>query len=185
MRREGSKRDLGAAELYIPFLEKPEQWWSFWKWNETRPRAEHVIQFRHHFHSGTSIPDSSALNLLDELPRRRLVAVLVDQADGEYHRLELGAEIGGKEEKFYVKPTTTLSVNSWRSSLNVAVQGNFLREGDVAFTIFPSRVPLGDSSPGPRINLVRGALLFLLTLKKVRKLFVWLAAQRAVSSGEQ
>ena len=46
-----------------------------------------------------SIPDSSALNLLDELPRRRLVAILVDQADGENHRLELGAEMKEKKEK--------------------------------------------------------------------------------------
>ena len=50
----------------------------------------HLGHFRCHI---DDIPDSGALNLLDELPRRRLVAVLVDQADGEYHRLKLGAEI--------------------------------------------------------------------------------------------
>ena len=41
-----------------------------------------------------AFPDPGPLNLLDELPRRRLVAVLVDQADGEDHRLELHAEMG-------------------------------------------------------------------------------------------
>ena len=45
-----------------------------------------------------AFPDPGPLNLLDELPRRRLVAILVDQADGENHRLELGAEMKEKKE---------------------------------------------------------------------------------------
>ena len=61
-----------------------------------------------------SFPDSSALNLLDELPRRRLVAVFVDQTDGEYHRLELGAEIGEKEEKNNVYHPSIILVISFK-----------------------------------------------------------------------
>ena len=62
-----------------------------------------------------SIPDSSALNLLDELPRRRLVAILVDQADGENHRLELGAEMKEKKEKINFYPLLTILAISFNS----------------------------------------------------------------------
>ena len=98
MRREGSKGVLRQLRYILDLRATRAR--SFHEARKTaclrspdtaRARTLHLGHFRCYI---DDVPDSGALNLLDELSRRRLVAVLVDQADGEYHRLKLGAEIG-------------------------------------------------------------------------------------------
>ena len=92
MRREGSKGDLRQLRYILDLRATRAK--ARKKDSMPTDTARGTIHLGHFRCNIDDIPDSGALNLLDELPRRRLVAVLVDQADGEYHRLKLGAEIG-------------------------------------------------------------------------------------------